>query len=76
MFNSGISAKDLIDEVVNEVDIAIPITKQSLVNELNALERMLYSEVIKEQAEERIPINIVIIEDGTTEELPDSDFEL
>lgn len=72
MFNSGISAKDLIDEVMNEVDIAIPITEQSLVNELNALERMLYSEVIKEQAciTPRFPPIIDL------DPLPDGSFDL
>ena len=54
MFNSGKSANELINEVLNETDIAIPVSKQVIVDELNAFERKLYSEVIKEQAEESV----------------------
>ena len=54
MFNSGKSANELIDEVLNETDIAIPVSKQVILDELNAFERKLYSEVIKEQAVEKV----------------------
>ena len=60
MLDSGITAEELINEVMGEVDIAIPISKQSLVNELNATERLLYSEIIKEQAAEESVISTFI----------------
>jgi hypothetical protein len=71
MFDSGILAEELINEVMGEADIAIPVAKQSLVRELNALERLLYSEIIKEQAEETVTISEAI---GDLPDLPD--FEL
>lgn len=51
MFNSNISASDLIEDLKSEVDIAIPIPNRSYVTWLNALEGLLYSECIKEQHE-------------------------
>lgn len=67
MFNSGKSANELINEVINETDIAIPVSRQVIVDELNAFERKLYSEVIKEQAEATIKITGII-------DLPDFDL--
>ena len=49
MFDSGITAHNLIKGLKDEVDIAIPITEQSYIDWLNSLEQLLYSEVIKEQ---------------------------
>lgn len=51
MFNSGISLKSLVNELKNEVDIAIPISNASYVTWLNALEQLLYTECIQEQKE-------------------------
>ncbi len=67
MFNSGKSANELIKEVLNETDIAIPVSKQVIVDELNAFERKLYSEVIKEQAETTVTVGGII-------DLPDFDL--
>ena len=60
MFNSGKGANELINEVLNETDIAIPVSKQVIVDELNAFERKLYSDVIKEQAEGTITVSGII----------------
>ena len=50
MFDSGISVKNLIDELKNtEVDIALEIPNATYVTWLNALQQLLYTEVIKEQ---------------------------
>lgn len=49
MFNSGISAKDLVAQLKNEVDVAIPIPNASYVSWLNSLEQLLYTELIQEQ---------------------------
>ena len=50
MFDSGISAKELIDELKNtEVDIALDIPDATYVQWLNALQQLLYTEVIREQ---------------------------
>lgn len=50
MFDSGISAKSLIEELKNtEIDIALDIPDSTYVVWLNALQQLLYTEVIKEQ---------------------------
>ena len=49
MFDSGIKASALIEQIENEADIAIPIAKESFVSWLNALEQLLYTELIQEQ---------------------------
>jgi hypothetical protein len=49
MFDSGISVKNLIDEVINEADIALDIPKSTYVLWLNSLQQLLYTEIIKEQ---------------------------
>ena len=49
MFDSGISVSDLVSQIKDEVDIAIPIKNSSYVLWLNALEQLLYTELIQEQ---------------------------
>lgn len=49
MFNSGITVKELVDELIAEVDVALDIPKATYVTWLNSLQQMLYTEVIKEQ---------------------------
>jgi hypothetical protein len=49
MFDSGISVKDLIDELNAEVDIALDIPNTAYAGWLNSLQQLLYSEIIKEQ---------------------------
>ena len=49
MFDSGISVKDLIDELKDEVDIALEITDATYITWLNSLQQLLYTDVIKEQ---------------------------
>lgn len=49
MFDSKISAKNLIEELKSEVDVALSIPNSSYVTWLNSLEQMLYSSIIREQ---------------------------
>ena len=49
MFDSGIPVCNLIDELRNEVDIAIHIPNATYVEWLNSLQQVLYTEIIKEQ---------------------------
>ena len=49
MFDSGISAADLVADIITEADVAYPITNRSYVGWLTALEQLIYSEIIKEQ---------------------------
>jgi hypothetical protein len=51
MFDSRITASKLIEELKEEVDIAIQIPNSSYISWLNSLQQLLYSEVIKEQKE-------------------------
>lgn len=76
MFDSGISVKDLIEELKNtEVDIALDIPNKTYVEWLNSLQQLLYSEIIKEQRKKTIenPESNVIslpFEVGTDENAP------
>ena len=49
MFDSGTTAKELIEAIQNEADIAPDIPEDSYIQWLNSVEQLLYSEVIKEQ---------------------------
>lgn len=49
MFESGIKAKDLIEELKDEIDVALPIPDSYYVSWLNSVEQLLYSEIITEQ---------------------------
>ena len=50
MFDSGISVKDLVEELkTTEVDIALDIPDTSYAEWLNSLQQLLYTEIIKEQ---------------------------
>lgn len=51
MFDSGISVKNLVEELKNEVDVALDIPNATYVTWLNSLQQLLYTEVIKEQKE-------------------------
>lgn len=51
MFNSGIKAADLIEQIKNEADVAIPIPDINYIMWLNAVEQLLYTELIQEQGE-------------------------
>ena len=51
MFNSGIKTADLITELENEVDVSLPIPIISYINWLNAVEQIVYSEIVQEQKE-------------------------
>lgn len=49
MFNSGITVKSIIEQIQDEADISIAIPNGSYVMWLNALEQLLYTELIQEQ---------------------------
>ncbi len=49
MYDSGISAAELINQLQIEADIAIEISNAAYVFELNSLEQLLYTEIIREQ---------------------------
>lgn len=51
MFDSGVKAVELIEQIKAEADIAIPIPDISYVMWLNSVEQLLYSELIREQGE-------------------------
>lgn len=73
MFDSKINAKDFISEILDEADIAYPIPEKTYILWLNSLERLLYTEVIKEQAE--ILLEDISDSEVVTEELPVKDGE-
>lgn len=49
MFDSGISAKDLVAQLKDEADVAVPISNLSYIQWLNSLEQLIYTEIIQEQ---------------------------
>lgn len=55
MFHSGIKAAKLIEDVKNEVDVALPIENRLYIQWINAAEQMLYTEIIKEQHDFTLP---------------------
>ena len=59
MFDSGIKAKNLIDQIRDEADIAYPISDASFIIWLNALEQLLYTELIREQNEVSVSVGDV-----------------
>ena len=54
MFDSGVTAKDLIDQIKDEADIALSLPDSSYLLWLNATEQLLYTEVIKEQKKQTV----------------------
>lgn len=62
MFDGKITAKSLIEQIKEEADIAIPIPNEDYLAWLNTAEQLIYSEVIREQAEivlEEFSINLI-----------------
>ena len=73
MFDSGISVKDLVEELKNtEIDIALEIPDATYVSWLNALQQVLYTEIIKEQKktvlkspiQSPISLSLITVENG------------
>ena len=54
MFDSGISVKNLVEELNAEVDIALDIPDTAYAEWLNSLQQMLYSEIIREQRKKTV----------------------
>lgn len=73
MFNSGISVKELIDELISEVDIALDIPNATYISWLNSLQQLIYTEIIKEQRKKAVETNndnlidLSLIDTGTGE---------
>ena len=77
MFDSGISVRDLVDELKNsEVDIALDIPNATYVSWLNSLQQLLYTEVVREQRKTTLQetmsnsVSLSLITKGTDEETP------
>lgn len=51
MFNSKITAAEIINQINDEADISYPVPDENYILWLNAVEQLLYTEIIKEQAE-------------------------
>lgn len=51
MFNSGVKVTDLIEQIKDEADVAIPIPNINYIMWLNSVEQLLYTEFIQEQGE-------------------------
>lgn len=72
MFNSGITVKSIIEQIQDEADISIAIPNGSYVMWLNALEQLLYTELIQEQGKieldgeigDVVSINTLNVPDG------------
>lgn len=73
MFDSGIKVNDLIFQLKDEVDIAHPISDSSYVLWLNALEQLLYTELIQEQGKIEIDGIFDSVIDISTLNVPDSE---
>lgn len=58
MFDSGISQKDLIDEVIKEMDVAENIPYSKYEYWYNSLIQLLYSEIVKEGQSRTVTVNI------------------
>lgn len=48
MFDGGISAKELVDQIQQETDVAVPIPNSTFYEWLNAIHFLLYTELIRE----------------------------
>ena len=57
MFDSGISVKSFIDDIKSEADIAPDITDAKYISWINALEQVLYSDIILEQRKADIAVS-------------------
>lgn len=56
MYDSGITVQSLIDRVISEADIALPISKDTYISWLNGIEQLLYSELVQEQKKTSVPV--------------------
>lgn len=61
MFDSGVSAKEFVEKLKAEADIAFDIENRDYLRWLNSLEQLLYREIIQEQAEFYVDLNTEII---------------
>ncbi len=66
MFDSRISAAELIEEVKDEADISPDIPDKRYVDWYNSIEQLLYSEIIQEQRSRRIEEYVGTAETGHT----------
>ena len=77
MYDSGISVKDLVEELKNtEIDIALEIPDETYVSWLNSLQQLLYTDIIKEQkkivlkTDSESPLTVSLPQVGNDENSP------
>lgn len=63
MYNSGITTRDFIDSLVEEIDVSLPIGDTSFLRAINTAEQFLYTEILREYVS--TTINYADIEDNT-----------
>lgn len=76
MFNSGLTAYELIELIENEADISEPIPRESYVQWLNAIEQVLYTELIKEQGKIELESVSGTVVDISTLKIPEGEDRL
>jgi hypothetical protein len=59
MYNSQITASELIDSVRSEADISIDIPESIFLRTINTVEQFIYTEILKEYVTETIPYSNV-----------------
>ncbi|MGN0163771.1 MAG: hypothetical protein ACI4EA_09400 [Candidatus Ornithomonoglobus sp.] len=64
MFDSGITAAELIGDIQDEADISLDIPNKLYVQWLNSVEQLLYSEIIQEQRSRIVDRYMGITEEG------------
>lgn len=57
MFDSGVTANDLINNLRSEIDISLAIPVGSFVIWINTIEQLLYTEIIKEQKQYKMTLS-------------------
>ena len=76
MFNSGLTAYELIELIENEADISEPIPRESYIQWLNAIEQVLYTELIKEQGKIELKSVSGNVVDVNTLKMPEGEDKL
>ena len=66
MYNSGITTREFIDSLKNEIDVSMPIADASFLRAINTAEQFLYTEILKEYV--ATTIDYEEIEDNTISE--------
>lgn len=70
MYNSGITAANLISDVKNEADISVGILDSVWIRAINTVEQFLYTEILREYASAAISADKITDEKIVLSELP------